>query len=121
MAFAAVLKGMHASFPPDRWPAREIVDPDGGVRFVLKDETEIHRISPPAFVYDLDTGEPCGRIGRNGRILPLSQPPPDNEVRDASVQAAPVQTGKAEVVQDKEQDNLLILDYEPGAGRNPGR
>src|SRR5271157_3434409 len=41
------IKAMDASLPPDRWPTQEIVDPDGGVRFVLKDGTEIHRISPP--------------------------------------------------------------------------
>ncbi len=58
------VKAMEASFPPDRWPAQEIVEPDGGVRFVLKDGTEIHRISPPPVVYDLDTGEPRGRMGR---------------------------------------------------------
>jgi len=75
---------MEASFPPDRWPAQEIVDPDGGVRFVLKDGTAIHRISPPAVVYDLDTGKPCGRIDRNGKILPLSQPIVDEEPRDAT-------------------------------------
>jgi hypothetical protein len=55
------IKAMEASFPQDRWPAQEIVDPDGAVRFVLKDGTEIHRISPPALIYDLHTGEPCGR------------------------------------------------------------
>lgn len=72
-------KAMDASFPPDRWPAQEIVDSDGGVRFVLKDGTEIHRISPPALVYDLDTGMPCGRIDRNGTILPLSPPTVEGE------------------------------------------
>jgi hypothetical protein len=40
------VKAMEAGFPPDRWPAQEIVDPDGGVRFVLKDGTEIHRTPP---------------------------------------------------------------------------
>jgi hypothetical protein len=38
---------MDASFPPDRWPATKIVEPDGAVRFVLKDGTEIHRLDPP--------------------------------------------------------------------------
>ena len=65
---------MDASFPPDRWPAQEIVEPDGGVRFVLKDGTEIHRTPPPALIYDLDTGKSCGRLGPHGTILPLSQP-----------------------------------------------
>jgi hypothetical protein len=41
------LKAMDASFPPDRWPATKIVEPDGAVRFVLKDGTEIHRLDPP--------------------------------------------------------------------------
>jgi hypothetical protein len=94
-ALRQYVKVMEASFPPDRWPAREIVDPDGGVRFVLKDGTEIHRISPPALVYDLDTGKPSG--------------------------AASAQNEKAEFVHGKEEDDLLILDYEPGAGRNLGR
>ena len=41
------LKAMDASFPPDRWPATKIVEPDGAVRFVVKDGTEIHRLDPP--------------------------------------------------------------------------
>jgi hypothetical protein len=68
------VKAMEASFPPDRWPAQEIVDPDDSVRLVLKDGTVIHRISPPPLVYDVATGEPCGRIGGDGKILPLFQP-----------------------------------------------
>ena len=64
-------KAMKASFPADRWPAREIVDPDGGVRFVLKDGTEIHQIAPPYLIYDFETGKPCGRIDRNGKTLTL--------------------------------------------------
>jgi hypothetical protein len=68
------VRAIEASFPPDRWPAQQIVDPDGGARFVLKDGTEIHRISPSAEVYDFDTGKPCGRLGPNGTTLPLSQP-----------------------------------------------
>ena len=40
------IKAMDASFPPDRWPAQKIVEPDGTVRFVLKDGTEIHRLHP---------------------------------------------------------------------------
>ncbi len=116
------VKAMEASFPPDRWPAQEVVEPDGGVRVVLKDGTEIHRISPPALIYDLDTGKPCGRIDRNGKILPLLQSTVDEELRDATIEAASAQTGKAKVVQGKKEgDDLLILDYDPGAGRNPGR
>ena len=68
------IKAMDASFPPDRWPAKEIVEPDDSVRFVLKDGTEIYRISPPPLVYDVVSGKPCGRIARDGKILPLSQP-----------------------------------------------
>ena len=41
------VKAMDASFPQDRWPATKIVEPDGAVRFVLKDGTEIHRMAPP--------------------------------------------------------------------------
>jgi hypothetical protein len=44
-------KAIEASFPPDRWPATEAVDPDGTVRFVLKDGTEILRIEPEQ-IYD---------------------------------------------------------------------
>ena len=50
-------KAMEASFPPDRWPATEITDPDGTVRYVLKDGTEIHRIEPFE-LYDYATGLP---------------------------------------------------------------
>jgi hypothetical protein len=104
------VKAMEASFPPDRWPAQEIVDPDDGVRFVLKDGTEIHRIWPPPLVYDLDTGQPCGRLGRNGKILPLSQPTVGVECRDAKTGVNPAQTGNADVILHKEDDELLILD-----------
>ena len=41
------IKAMEASFPSQRWPATKIVEPDGVVRFVLKDGTEIHRLAPP--------------------------------------------------------------------------
>ena len=68
------IKAMEASFPPDRFPASTVEDPDGAVRFVLKDGTEIHRLRPPDLVYDLDTGEPCCRVDRHGRILPLLPP-----------------------------------------------
>ena len=54
------MKAMDASFPPDRWPATKIVEPDGAVRFVLKDGTEIHRLPPPEPVYDYHSGELAG-------------------------------------------------------------
>lgn len=104
------IKAMEASFPSDRWPAQEIVDSDSGVRFVLKDGTVIHRISPPPSVYDLDTGKPCGRLGRNGKILPLSQPTVDNELRDATTEALPAQTGKAMVAPGETEFGYKILD-----------
>ncbi len=66
------IKAMEASFPPHRWPAQEIVELDNSVRFVLNNGNEIYRIAQPPLVYDLDTGEPCGRIGRDGKVLPLS-------------------------------------------------
>ena len=82
------IKAMEASFPPDRFPASRVEDPDGAVRFVLRDGTEIHRLRPPDLVYDLDTGEPCGRVDYHGRILPLLPPvthpedlPTKNEVK----------------------------------------
>ncbi len=56
-----------------------------------------------------------------GKILPLSQPTLGEEPRDATIEAASAQTGKAEVVQSKQEDDLLILDYEPSVGRNPRR
>ena len=49
---AQYIKAMEASFPTDRWPAKKIVEPDGAVRFVLKDGTEIHRISPPGEILE---------------------------------------------------------------------
>jgi hypothetical protein len=45
-------KSLDASFPTDRWPATEVTAPDGSVRFVLKDGTEIHQIGPPPEVWD---------------------------------------------------------------------
>ena len=57
---AQYIKAMDASFPPDRWPATKIVEPDGAVRFVLKDGTEIHRLPPPEPVYDYDSGKLAG-------------------------------------------------------------
>ena len=56
------IKAMDASFPSDRWPATKIVEPDGAVRFVLKDGTEIHRLPPQNPVYDYDSGEIIGVI-----------------------------------------------------------
>jgi hypothetical protein len=41
------IKAMEASSLPDRFPAGRVEEPDGAVRFVLKDGTEIHRIGPP--------------------------------------------------------------------------
>ena len=61
------IKAMKESFPSDRWPAREVTEPDGTVRFLLKDGTEIHRIGPPSKVYDYDTGKLIGLVGRRGR------------------------------------------------------
>lgn len=55
------VKAMDASFPPHRWPATKIVEPDGAVRLVLKDGTEIHRLPPPDPVYDWDSGKIIGR------------------------------------------------------------
>jgi len=77
---------MEASFPPDRFPASRGEEPDGGVRFVLKDGTQIHRLRPPDLVYDLDTGEPCCRVDWHGRVLPLLTPvthPEDLPGRDS--------------------------------------
>jgi hypothetical protein len=65
---------MEASFPPDRFPASRMEEPDGGVRFVLKDGTEIHRLQPPDLLYDYETGEPSGRVDSHGRVLPLLPP-----------------------------------------------
>ena len=73
------VKAMKASFPPDRWPAQEVVEADESVSLVLKDGTVIHRIAPPALIYSLATGKPCGRIDRNGKTLPLL--PPTVEVK----------------------------------------
>jgi hypothetical protein len=58
---AQYIKAMDASFPPDRWPTKKIVEPDGTVRFVLKDGTEIHRLSPEP-VYDHTSGELAGFV-----------------------------------------------------------
>jgi len=58
---AQYIKSMDASFPPDRWPAKKIEEPDGTVRFVQKDGTEIHRLSP-APAYDYTSGESTGFV-----------------------------------------------------------
>ena len=50
---AQYLKAMDASFPSDRWPATKIVEPDGTVRFVLKDGTEILRLPPEPYTTTL--------------------------------------------------------------------
>jgi hypothetical protein len=59
---AQYIKAMDASFPPDRWPAKMIVEPDGTVRFVLQGGTEIHRLSPEP-VYDYTSAELAGFVG----------------------------------------------------------
>ena len=64
------IKAMEASFPPDRWPASEVTEPDGTVRFILKDGVEIHRIGPPPQVYDYYTGKLVGRTGVSVAELP---------------------------------------------------
>ena len=52
---AQYIKAMEASFPPDRWPAKKIVEPDGTLRFVLKDGTEVHRTAPPSEILEYKT------------------------------------------------------------------
>jgi hypothetical protein len=94
------LKALRASVPPDRWPAAEVKDADGAVRFVLNDGTEIHRLPPPELVYDIETGEPCGRIGHRGEILLLAP-------TAVEVEVAP--PGNA--------DDVVILDYHAEAGQ----
>jgi hypothetical protein len=54
------VKAMDASFPSDRWPAAKVTEPDGAVRFVLKDGTEILRLPPPEPVYDYGSGKLAG-------------------------------------------------------------
>jgi hypothetical protein len=58
---AQYIKAMEASFPPDRWPATQATEPDGTVRFVLKDGTEIHRLSPVP-TYSYTSGELTGFV-----------------------------------------------------------
>jgi len=57
--------------PPDRWPATEITESDGTLRFVLKDGTEIHRIGILAEVYDYQTGW-SDILGPRRRFVPLA-------------------------------------------------
>jgi len=56
------IRAMDASFPPDRWPATKIVEPDRALSFVLKDGTEIHRLPPPEPVYDYKSGQAIGLV-----------------------------------------------------------
>lgn len=56
------IKAMEASFASDRWPATKVSEPNGTVRFVLRDGTEIHRLSPPEPVYDYTSGELVGSV-----------------------------------------------------------
>ena len=56
------IKAMEASFPPDRWPRRRSLNRMAGVRFVLKDGTEIYRLPPPEPVYDYISGELAGFV-----------------------------------------------------------
>jgi hypothetical protein len=57
MALATVhKKAMEASFPPDRWPAEEMVGPNDSVRFVLKDGTGVLRVPSPPPIYDYQAG-----------------------------------------------------------------
>jgi len=79
-------KALRASFPPDRWPATEVTDPDGSLRFVLKDETEIHRIGILAEVYDYQTGKLVGHLGPRRRFVLLGA--------DPAVEAAPSKAGE---------------------------
>lgn len=46
------IKALDASFPPDRWPAEKIVRPDGSVRFVLKDRTDVLYVPPPPMLFE---------------------------------------------------------------------
>jgi hypothetical protein len=55
------VKAMAASFPSDRWPATKIVEPDGAVRFVLKDGTEILRLDPTPLFETLEYKAPTDR------------------------------------------------------------
>jgi hypothetical protein len=59
------IKAEKASFPSDRWPAKELTDPDRTIRYVLKDGTEMFRIELQP-VYDEETGLP---ILENGKQL----------------------------------------------------
>ena len=50
---------MDVSFPSDRWPATEVTEPDGTLRFVLEDATEISWVEPTP-VYNYNSGELVG-------------------------------------------------------------
>jgi hypothetical protein len=105
------LKALRASFPPDRWPATEVEDADGAVRFVLKDGTEIHRLPPPDLVYDYKTGEPYGRIGHHGEILPLAPTAVEVEVAPpGNADDVVILDYHAEAVQPKDEDDMEIID-----------
>jgi hypothetical protein len=70
---AQCIKAMDASFPPDLWPAKKIVETDGTVRFVLKDGGEIHRLRPRGPVYDYTSGELAGFVeGRPPKFKAIS-------------------------------------------------
>jgi hypothetical protein len=72
-------------------------------------------------ILDLNPGLPAARDTtangtRSGFVVQQ-----DEDLRGAENEAVSTHTGKAEAVQGKEEDDLLILDYDPGAGRNRGR
>jgi hypothetical protein len=62
------IKALKASFSSDRWPATEVAEPDGSVRLVLKDGTEIHRIPPPPKIFDYTTGKLIGGPSREAEF-----------------------------------------------------
>jgi len=82
------------SFSPDRWPATEIKEPDGSLRFVLKDGTEIHRIGILGEVYDYRPDKLVGHIGPRGRFVPLAADPSEEAV----------------AVESTKKSNVVILD-----------
>ena len=55
MSLAQYIKAVDASFPPDRWPAEEVVGPDDSMRFVLKDGIEVLYVPPAHSIYDYKT------------------------------------------------------------------
>ena len=66
----------------------DVTEPDGTVRFLLKDGTEIHRIEPPTEVCDYETGKLLGHAGPRGRRVRLPA--------DLAVEAAPSKMGEVE-------------------------